>query len=125
MTEMTTKAHSEGKVASCYIGDIYEVAWQIRGYERFLMDMLVNPSWAECLLERVTERNLILAKACALAGIDLIQCGDDVANQNTMMFNPEIWRKMIHSRWKTIWKAIKEINPKLKYGITVMIILRI
>ncbi len=31
---------------------MYENAWQVRGYEPFLMDLLVQREWAELLLDR-------------------------------------------------------------------------
>ena len=58
------------------------------------------------------QRNLLKARAFARAGADLIHCGDDVANQNAMMFAPDTWRKMMLSRWRQVWQAIKEINPR-------------
>jgi uroporphyrinogen decarboxylase len=104
-------AHEQGLPTDGWIGHMYENAWQIRGYEPFLMDMIERPSWAECLLERLAERNLVRAEAFARAGVDLIRCGDDVANQNAMMFSPDLWRRMIHSRWARIWHRVKEIHP--------------
>jgi uroporphyrinogen decarboxylase len=103
--------HAEGKLAGAHLGHMYETAWQVRGYEQFLIDMVERPAWAECLLERLMERNLLAATAYAEAGVDLILCGDDVANQNALMFAPKLWRGMIHSRWQRVWETIKSIHP--------------
>ncbi|MHC4982040.1 MAG: uroporphyrinogen decarboxylase family protein [Planctomycetota bacterium] len=107
-------AHAEGKVAVGAVGHIYETAWQIRGYEQFLVDTIERPAWAECLLERLAEQNMIKATAHARAGADVIHCGDDVANQRALMFSPETWRRLIHSRWAKIWRAVKELRPETK-----------
>jgi len=107
-------AHSQGRVAAAFVGHMYETAWQIRGYEQFLMDTVERPAWAECLLERLAAGNMIKAAAYAGAGADLIQCGDDVANQRALMFSPATWRKLIHSRWAKLWRAVKEIRPAAK-----------
>ncbi len=104
-------AHADGQVAEGWVGHMYETAWQIRGYEQFLMDMIERPSWAECLLGRLAEQNAARAEAFARAGADLIRCGDDVANQKSLMFSPDMWRRMIHSRWSAIWRRVKEIHP--------------
>lgn len=103
--------HAEGKIAGAWTGHMYETAWQIRGYEQFLTDIIAQPAWAECLLERLMERNMIRAEACARAGCDLIRTGDDVANQEALMFSPDHWRKLMLSRWRQVWEKIKEINP--------------
>lgn len=104
-------AHAQGRVTCTFAGHMYETAWQIRGYEQFLMDLIERPSWAQCLLDRIAGLNRTRALAAARAGVDLIQCGDDVANQKAMMFQPDLWRTMMHSRWAAIWKEIKSISP--------------
>jgi len=108
------RAHELGRVAEGWVGHMYEIAWQIRGYEQFLIDTIERPAWAECLLQRLAEQNLLRARAFAEAGADLIRCGDDVANQRALMFAPDTWRKMIHSRWEKIWREVKRINPNAK-----------
>lgn len=114
LSDEVAAAHSEGKVAFGNVGHMYETAWQIRGYEQFLMDTVERPAWAECLLQRLADNNMIKATAYARAGADVISCGDDVANQNSLMFSKETWHKMIHSRWAKIWRAVKEIRPEVK-----------
>jgi uroporphyrinogen decarboxylase len=111
MAGQVRQAHAEGKVTTAWIGHMYEIAWQIRGYEEFLLDTMDQPAWAECLLERLFQRNMNRAKAFAGAGVDFIRCGDDVANQNSLMFAPEVWRRLIHSRWAKVWATVKRIHP--------------
>jgi uroporphyrinogen decarboxylase len=106
------EAHKAGKVMKAWVGHMYETAWQIRGYEEFLMDMIEQPAWAQCLLDRIYEQNMIKAKAYAKAGVDWIATGDDVANQKAMMFAPAQWRQMMLSRWKNVWRTIKDTNPQ-------------
>lgn len=107
-------AHAAGRVVVGSVGHIYENAWQIRGYEQFLLDMIERPAWSECLLGRIADNNLIRATAYAKAGADMIHCGDDVANQNALMFSPDIWRKQIHLHWTRIWGAVKETRPEAR-----------
>ncbi len=106
--------HAEGKIAGAVVGHMYETAWQIRGYEQFLMDVIDQPAWAECLLDRLMEQKMVKAEAYARAGADLISTGDDVANQENLMFSPDCWRKFMLKRWKKVWGKIKEINPECK-----------
>jgi len=104
-------AHAAGCPAVIFPGHMYENSWQARGYEPFLEDMIERPAWAECMLEKFFLYNLHVAVLAAKAGADLIQCGDDVANQGALMFSVPMWRKFIHSRWAKVWRAIKEANP--------------
>jgi uroporphyrinogen decarboxylase len=113
MAAQTHQIHSQGKVAVTWVGHMYENSWQVRGYEEFLMDMLTNPEWCEYILDRFTERNLFCAQAAARAGVDFIQTGDDVANQNAMMFAPDQWRKFMKPRWGKVYAAAKAIKPDI------------
>lgn len=112
MAEEVAAYHAKGKVVVGWVGHMYENAWQIRGYEPFLMDMMDRPEWAQCLLDRIAEQARIRAVAFAKAGVDIIRCGDDVANQNALMFQPDQWRRMMHSRWAATWKEVKSISSR-------------
>jgi len=107
-------AHKQGRVTSCWIGHMYEDSWQIRGYEQFLMDMVVQPDWCEFILDKVKERNLAKACAAATAGVDYIITGDDIANQKAMMFAPEQWRKLMKPRWAEVYAATRAIKPNIE-----------
>ena len=114
MEERVKQAHRDGKVASSYIGHMYEDAWQIRGYEQFLEDMMLRPAWCESILDRLMRRNRQLACAAARAGVDVIETGDDVANQKALMFSPRFWRKFIKEKWKQVYRAALDIKPDLQ-----------
>jgi len=108
------KAHADGRYVTGWVGHMYESAWQIRGYEQFLVDLMERPSWAECLLERLHQQKMAIATALARGGVDCLNCGDDVANQKAPMFSPDLWRKLFHSRWRKVWRAVKDINPECR-----------
>ena len=114
MFELVRQAHAAGRVACVWVGHMYETAWQIRGYEQFLLDTIERPAWAECLLDRLHQQNRVKAINAALAGADWFHCGDDVANQNAMMFSPQTWRTLIFSRWSQLWAEVKAIHPGAK-----------
>lgn len=112
MKEIVHQAHLGGKIVIGHVGHIYETAWQIRGYEEFLIDIMERPAWAECLLERLARQNMVKARAFAEAGADMIRCGDDVASQNALMFSPDWWLAQHHARWSKIWAEVEQINPQ-------------
>ena len=114
MAEEVRRIHDRGGVAFCWVGHMYESSWQIRGYEEFLMDMACRPEWCEYILDKITEHNLAVATAAARAGVDYITTGDDVANQNTLMFAPEQWRKFMKPRWAKVYAAARAIKPDLQ-----------
>lgn len=114
MKEEVEEAHKQGKVAVTIVGHMYESSWQIRGYESFLMDMKINPSWCEFILDRFLEMNLKIVENAARAGVDYMMFGDDVANQNTLMFSIADWRRFMKSRWAEVFQRAKSIKPDVK-----------
>ena len=114
MAEEVEAAHAAGKVVIGPIGHMYETAWQIRGYEAFLLDMIEHPEWAKCLLDKLAAENMSLSVAAAKAGADYLLCGDDVASQNAMMFSVPMWRDFMLSRWAKIWAAALAIKPDIQ-----------
>lgn len=114
LRQAVVDAHAAGDFAAVWVGHMYEDAWQIRGYEPFLVDLLTQREWAEYLLDHFYENNLRTAVAAARAGYDQILIGDDVANQNAMMFHPDLWREVMKSRWAKVIAAARAIKPDLQ-----------
>jgi uroporphyrinogen decarboxylase len=110
----TEAIHAEGKVASCAINHLYEFAWKLRGYEPFLMDLLSAPENCEYILDQINAHNIRLAEYGAMAGADVLVTGDDVANQNRLMFAPDVWRKFIKERWAKVYSAARRIKPDIQ-----------
>jgi uroporphyrinogen decarboxylase len=78
------------------------------------MDLLTQRDWAELLLDRFCENNFRVAVAAARVGYDCIATGDDVANQNTMMFQPDLWREVMKPRWAKVIAAARSIKPDIQ-----------
>jgi uroporphyrinogen decarboxylase len=113
MIQAGKAAHAAGIHSALFLGHMYENAWQVRGYEAFLMDLLTQPEWAELLLDKYADNNRRTAEAAARAGYDCIMAGDDVANQNDMMFHPELWRRVMKPRWASVIAAARSVKPDI------------
>jgi uroporphyrinogen decarboxylase len=111
MQKACKDAHARGDYAAIFVGHMYENSWQVRGYQAFLMDLVTQRDWAEYILDRYFENNLRSAVAAAKAGYDLIQTGDDVANQKALMFQPDLWRAVMKPRWAKVIAAARAIKP--------------
>jgi uroporphyrinogen decarboxylase len=93
---------------------IFETAWALRGYERTLIDLILNPEYAERLLDIPYQYHLAAAKKLVELGVDMIWIGDDVGTQHAMLISPETWRRTFKPRLATFISALKAINPRLK-----------
>ena len=114
MAARVRDAHGRGRVVAGMIGHIFENAWQIRGMEPFLMDMVAAPENCEYIFDRLYEYQKARACAEARAGVDYLHTGDDVATQQSMMFGVDLWRRFIKPRWADIYASAKALNPELR-----------
>ena len=76
----------------------FERAFEMQGMDKFLMNMVLFPDFAEALLKR----NMIYCKK--LMGhfleaigenIDIIKIGDDLGSQDRLMISPKMYRQML------------------------------
>lgn len=106
-----TEVKKAGGITSVWVGNIYERAWQIRGLEQFLIDMVDRPEFCNAILDRITSRNIRWAEVSAATGVDVIFTTDDVSGQHGMLFGVERWRDFIKPRHKAVIDAARKIKP--------------
>jgi len=90
---------------------IFEVAWQIRGFDQLLTDFLTQEDLASCLLDRITELRIFQAKRFAEAGVDIIHIGDDQGMEDRTILNPNLWRKWFKPRLARIIEEARMLKP--------------
>lgn len=93
---------------------IFETAWALRGYERMLSDLALNPDLAEQILDIPYHYHLTAAKKLTEMGVDMIWTGDDVGAQNAMLISPRMWRRFFKPRMANFIAELKAINPQVK-----------
>lgn len=92
---------------------IFEVCWQIRGFEPFMMDLLEGSEIADYLMDRMLEIRLVMAEQYAKTGCDCLHLGDDVSTQLDMMMSVPLWRKTLKPRMREIIRHALDIRPDL------------
>jgi len=108
----TAKKRAQGLAVVAFLEmTIFEVAWQIRGFNELLGDFFEHDEFANCLLDRITELSVFRARRYAQAGVDIIRCGDDVGMEDRMILSPDMWRKFLKPRLARVFRAAKEVNP--------------
>jgi len=106
--------HRRGYPVFGYAGSIYEWCWWLRGMDRFMMDLVLQPAFAEALLEKVAAYTKKLALASGRAGIDVLCFYDDVGMQSGMQISPELWRRHVKSAWQGVLDAVRAEFPRAK-----------
>ena len=92
-------------------GNIYEIAQGLRGWDRFMIDLIENPIFAGALLDKVVEENINrLKKILPIVNeyIQVIQVGDDLGMQDGPQLSPKLYRKVVKPRHAELFKFIKE-----------------
>ena len=98
------------------VGAIFETAWSLRGFDRFLVDLVQNPEMAQYMMERILEVHLEnLRQVMQLAGntIDMIYTYDDVAHQNGLLISPALWRKTIRPFQMRLFEKAREYGKPI------------
>jgi uroporphyrinogen decarboxylase len=87
---------------------LFERAWALRGFDTFLLDMALDPGFAEELLERITQIQLVLIQRFLDLGVDAGYFGDDYGTQNNLLFSPRMWRSLIKPRLARMFSPFRE-----------------
>ena len=96
-----------------WVGNPFESAWKLRGFERFLLDMYELPAFAEALLDLCTEACCANARYVAQAGADLLFLYDDLAMDAGLFFSREVFSTWLLPRYRKIIAAGRDINPDI------------
>lgn len=79
-------------------GHIFQAAQSLRGWETFLMDLLVNRKFAEALLDHLAEANIRRFERYAdTVGqyVHVIHFEDDLGMQDRPLLRPELYRQVV------------------------------
>jgi len=98
------------------VGSMFEVAWQLCGMEKFLMDLYTEPEVPCYIMDRLLEVHLENTRRFleqARGRVDMIYFYDDVATSRSLMMAPETWEKMIRPRHQQIIDVARAFGVKV------------
>ncbi|MEE4607155.1 MAG: uroporphyrinogen decarboxylase family protein [Desulfobacteraceae bacterium] len=93
---------------------MFETAWALRGYEKTLMDLVLDHDYVKKLFEIPFAYHHTAAKKLVELGVDMIWIGDDVGCQDQMLISPDTWRHLFKPYMATFISSLKDINPDVK-----------
>jgi len=100
------------------IGSVFEVAWQLRGMEQFMLDMAMTPELPQYIMERLTDlyventRRLLEQVGDRL---DMVYFYDDVASQANLLMSRTMWEQLIRPHHARIVETVKPYGVKIMY----------
>jgi len=86
---------------------LFERAWSLRGMETCLMDLCLEPAFAEELLDRILDYNLALIETALEQPIDGFYFGDDYGGQQGLLMSPDLWRRFFEPRLAKMFAKVK------------------
>jgi uroporphyrinogen decarboxylase len=112
LDRMVSLIHEDGFAAAGFLQQtLFELAWEMRGMDTLLMDLMINIPFADYLLEKITEIRCRMTARYVEAGVDIIRLGDDFGTQQSLMMSPATFRDLIKPKLARIIDTAKKINP--------------
>ncbi|HPG38074.1 MAG TPA: uroporphyrinogen decarboxylase family protein [bacterium] len=99
------------------VGSFFETAWSLYNFEKFQLDLAMNPDMVVYVMERIAEvhyENLRRVLDIAEDLIDIVYFYDDVASQENLLISPAMYQEYIQPFHK------KLIDIAAKYNKPVM-----
>ena len=92
------------------VGGLFEQAWFLRGFENFLVDLVLNKDFASKVLDIIlAQRKDFFGKFLDVVGpyVGMVMVSDDLGGQEGPLISPELYREMIKPRHKELYSFIK------------------
>lgn len=97
-------------------GTILEMASFMRGYDAWLMDLVLHPEFAVDLMNRITDIQIALDEEGIRAAGKYLSIfkvsGEDLGMQDRPLFSPKVWQNILRPILKRRWQAARTALDK-------------
>ncbi len=104
------KIKNNNKMSVIYSGSIFEWVWNLRGQEKFYLDLYDNIEVIYLLIQKVKEFTLKLSLKAVEIGVDILSFYDDFGMQTGLQISKKHWIQIIKPAWKEIIEKILGVN---------------
>lgn len=91
--------------------NLFETGTFLRGMENFLVDIYLDKSGTQRLIDALVEKNMkFLDRVLKGVGeyVDLLQFGDDLGSQNGPFMSPDVFKEIFKPRYKKMWDFVHD-----------------
>jgi uroporphyrinogen decarboxylase len=114
---LTYRAQGQAVVIKGVLAGVFEMAQRLRGMEDLLMDMASDDVLAGALFDKMVELKLAfweMALPSLADVIDVIAEADDYGTQTSQLISPQMFRRQVAPRLKTLFARIKQLAPNAR-----------
>lgn len=100
------------------VGSVFEYAWQLRGMERFMIDMATEPEIPEAIMTSLSDILVSILESAlenAAEMIDMVYFYDDVGSQENLLVSKRMWQRLIKPHHDRLIAVIKKFGKKVMY----------
>ncbi len=100
------------------IGSVFELAWQLRGLQEFMMDLARAPEIPLYIMDRLTDvlvENTRRFLEQAGDRVEMVYLYDDVGGQNSLLISRAMWRKYVRPRHEKLIAVARAFGKKVMY----------
>ncbi|MCM8816816.1 MAG: uroporphyrinogen decarboxylase family protein [Candidatus Omnitrophica bacterium] len=105
------------KTDYCLMGNfaihVFAAGQLLRGFEQFMIDLVLNPAIAECIMDNLVNAYIERFNRYYPAigkYTDIINVNDDLGAQNGPQISPDLYRKLVKPYQKKIYQHIKKVS---------------
>ena len=99
-------------------GGLFELAWALRGYEQFMIDMVESPEIPHFIMAKLTDfycEYVRRAMKYAGAQYDMVYTYDDIAAQNSLLMSKDMWKEFLRPYHEKLNKVIHDCGKIVMY----------
>jgi uroporphyrinogen decarboxylase len=97
-------------------GPVMELGTYLRGFETWLMDLILYPDFSKDLLNRIADIQIALDEAGIKAAGKYLSIfklsGEDLGTQTSTLFSYQVWQEIIYPVLARRWKAARKALDK-------------
>ncbi len=100
------------------LSGIFELAHSLRGMEKLLMDLVLDPAFVDALFTKLAHLLGEFYRAyLEVVGpyVQIVELADDVGTQAGPMFAPRLYRQLLRDKHAYLAKIVKEKAPQAKF----------
>jgi uroporphyrinogen decarboxylase len=102
--------HTDYLLVGFFGGHIFQASQSLRGWDTFLMDLLVNRRFAEALMDQLAEANIRRFERYATTvgqHVHVVQFEDDLGMQDRPLLRPDLYREVVKPYHERLFRFAK------------------